>query len=329
MLSIQKKISAFNHGNGNEHTYIIIHYTGNQGDTAKNNVDYFSGGDRQASAHLFVDDSSIWQSVEFENYSWNCGDGGGQYEISNKNTLAIEMCCQSNGEVSDTTENNTVELVKYLMSKYSIGIDRVVRHYDASRKICPNWSSNNWSRWNNFKSKISQDDSKYKLESDGDMTKIFSGSWYAKTYPDVVAVYGESESELYKHYVDYGKAEGRLALPPIPEGFTITGYLECNVDLKDALNKGIITNVLNHYYDCGWYEGRQYIYIPPVDQSKEVEGLKKQLEESKNNTIVDNSSKETFYRVVTGSYKQRTNADDQIAKLKAKGFDSFVDIFKK
>ena len=35
----------------------------------------------------------------------------------------------------------------------------------------------------------------------------------------------------------------------------------------------------------------------------------------------------TLYRVVTGSFTTRANADQQIAALKAKGFDSFIDIF--
>ena len=40
------------------------------------------------------------------------------------------------------------------MTKFNISSSNGVRHYDASRKICPNWSTNNWARWNNFKSKI-------------------------------------------------------------------------------------------------------------------------------------------------------------------------------
>lgn len=36
--------------------YIVIHYTGNKGDTAQNNLDYFANGNtRQAGAHFFVD----------------------------------------------------------------------------------------------------------------------------------------------------------------------------------------------------------------------------------------------------------------------------------
>ena len=43
MLPIQKKISSYNYSSrqGNAILYIVLHYTGNKGDTAKNNVDYF------------------------------------------------------------------------------------------------------------------------------------------------------------------------------------------------------------------------------------------------------------------------------------------------
>ena len=34
----------------------------------------------------------------------------------------------------------------------------------------------------------------------------------------------------------------------------------------------------------------------------------------------------TFYRVITGSFNSRNNANDRIAELKAKGFESFIDI---
>ena len=155
-IAIQRKISSFNYSsrNGNSVKYIVLHYTGNKGDTAKNNVDYFYNGNRGASAHYFVDDNSIWQSVEEYNSAWSVGDGHGKYGITNRNSISIEMCCNSSGNITEKTETNALELVKYLMSKYNISISNVVRHYDASRKICANWSANNWNRWNNFKSKI-------------------------------------------------------------------------------------------------------------------------------------------------------------------------------
>lgn len=42
-----------------------------------------------------------------------------------------------------------------------------------------------------------------------------------------------------------------------------------------------------------------------------------------------NKDGEVFYRVVTGSFKQKKNAEDRIEQLKAKGFDSFIDIYRK
>ena len=153
MLPINKKISRFNNSgrNGNSVKYIVMHYTGNKGDTAKNNVDYFYNGNRNASAHYFVDDKSIWQSVEESRAAWAVGDGRGRYGITNQNSISIEMCCNLQGVVSETTENNALELAKYLVNKYGLSINRVVRHYDASRKACPNWSE---ARWQNFKAKL-------------------------------------------------------------------------------------------------------------------------------------------------------------------------------
>ena len=155
-IAIQRKISSFNYSsrNGNRVKYIVLHYTGNKGDTARNNVNYFYGGNRGASAHYFVDDNSIWQSVEDYNSAWSVGDGKGKYGITNRNSISIEMCCNSSGNITEKTESNALELVKYLMSKYNISISNVVRHYDASRKICPNWSANNWNRWTSFKNKL-------------------------------------------------------------------------------------------------------------------------------------------------------------------------------
>lgn len=157
MLTIQRKISKYNHyKNKNNIQYIVIHYTGvNYVDTAKNNVTYFASGDVGASAHYFVDSCSIWQSVEDCDGAWHCGDGGGRYGITNTNSLAIEMCC-SGDYISNQTILNTLSLVMYLMDKYNVPASRVVRHYDASRKICPgyNFYENNWSVWNKFKEKV-------------------------------------------------------------------------------------------------------------------------------------------------------------------------------
>lgn len=154
MLNILKQFISYNRSSrSTSPIYIVIHDTGDAGTTAQNEHDYFAGGDRSASADFFVDSDDIIQIIDTDNYySWHCGDGSGAYGITNSNSLGIEMCLDSDGNATDDTVSNTVKLVQYLMDKYSIGIDNVVRHYDASRKNCPgSFMSNSWARWYDFK----------------------------------------------------------------------------------------------------------------------------------------------------------------------------------
>ena len=272
MLSIERKISSYNYSsrNGNSIKYITLHYTGNKGDTAKNNVDYFYGGDRSASAHYFVDDNSVWQSVEDYNSAWAVGDGKGAYGITNQNSISIEMCCNSSGVISEKTETNALELVKYLMSKYNISISNIVRHYDASRKICPNWSADNWSRWITFKNKLNET-VEIKEEMNYSMY-VFSKNWYLKRYSDI-ANSTTYKGNPYKHYVDYGKKEGRLALPPIPEEYSEGAYLELNPDVAAAVKKGTFVSGIDHYLQNGFCENRK------VCKNDSLEAIKKRCEE--------------------------------------------------
>ena len=154
MLPITRMISAYNHYDYNAPKYIVLHYTGNSKDTAYNNAKYFNGGNRNASAHYFVDDNSIYQVVEDNNGAWHVGNT--KTEVNNKNSIGIEMCTSGNYEISAKTEANAIELVKYLMNKYNIPLANVRTHAEVTKygKTCPNWSANNWQRWNNFKSKL-------------------------------------------------------------------------------------------------------------------------------------------------------------------------------
>lgn len=283
MLPIQKKISSYNYSSrkGNSVKYIVLHYTGNEGDTAKNNVDYFYGGDRNASAHYFVDDNSIWQSVEESNSAWAVGDGKGAYGITNQNSISIEICCDSNGFVSAKTEANALELVKHLMTKYNISSANVVRHYDASRKTCPNWSDNNWSRWWNFKNNLLKENNKEVKEEMNYSMHVFSKNWYLKKYSDVAnsATYKDNP---YDHYEKYGKNEGRQPLPPIPSEYNEGAYLELNPDVAAAVKKGSYTSGLHHFLCYGFNEPRKICNDDSVEAiKKRVEELELKLEEVK------------------------------------------------
>ena len=58
---------------GNSIKYIVMHYTANDGDTDEGNAHYFQGAGRRASAHYFVDEDSVTQSVRDNDAAWHCG----------------------------------------------------------------------------------------------------------------------------------------------------------------------------------------------------------------------------------------------------------------
>jgi N-acetylmuramoyl-L-alanine amidase len=157
MLQIKKKLIKFNfNADENNPKFIVIHDTGNtkKGANAEMHYQFFNGGDRQASAHYFVDDKEVIQTVLVKDKAWHCGDGGGKYGIANYNSIGIEMCINLDGDYNRMLEN-TIELVKYLIKEYRISIDNVVRHYDASRKNCPyTMSQNDWALWKDFYKRI-------------------------------------------------------------------------------------------------------------------------------------------------------------------------------
>lgn len=152
MLPITRHITNFNKNvNANRVEYIVIHDVGAVS-SARNNALYFAGGNRGASAHYFIDNTSIYQIIDDKDAAWHCGDGRGRYGITNRNSLGLEICLAGDLE---TSIRNTVELTAYLMKKYNVPMNKLVRHYDASRKRCPNtMSANNWARWIQFKAEV-------------------------------------------------------------------------------------------------------------------------------------------------------------------------------
>ena len=53
--------------------YIVIHNTANDGDKAYNNARYFQTPGLTASAHYFVDDTTIYQSVLDNSVAYSVG----------------------------------------------------------------------------------------------------------------------------------------------------------------------------------------------------------------------------------------------------------------
>lgn len=147
MKTINKKISLINFTNDNrsknEIKYLVYHYVGAVS-TAKNNADYFYSKYRGASAHFFVDETSIWQVVEENDISWAVGNDTYKHKYCrNSNSISIEMCCKKdevgNWYIEPETVQNAIELGQYLIAKYPNLNKReaILRHYDVTGKICP------------------------------------------------------------------------------------------------------------------------------------------------------------------------------------------------
>lgn len=141
--------------------FIVVHFVGAVS-SAYNNAKYFQQkleGIKKASAHYFVDEKDIYQVVKEKDAAWHCGATYYRHlTCRNSNSIGIEMCCfrNSKGEIdiSETTVEKTVKLVKELMAKYNIPIENVIRHYDVTGKNCPAPFVKDNSRWINFINKV-------------------------------------------------------------------------------------------------------------------------------------------------------------------------------
>lgn len=123
--------------------YIVMHYTANNGDTACNNCDYYHrAGGLQASAHYFVDEHGVMQSVREGDTAWHCGARAYWHpECRNANSIGIEMCSRKRADgsyyIKPETVANAAALAREIMQRYGIDTDHVLRHYDVTGKRCP------------------------------------------------------------------------------------------------------------------------------------------------------------------------------------------------
>lgn len=160
-----KQCNERNYRKGREFAinWICLHFTANNGDTAQNNADYFAReGGLNASAHYFVDTARIVQSVKDGDTAWHCGrERGGSYynDCRNANSIGIEMCSIiRNGVyvIPEATMKNAAKLTRELMAKYHIPVSRVCRHYDVTRKNCPEPWIRNPQLWEKFKTMLTE-----------------------------------------------------------------------------------------------------------------------------------------------------------------------------
>ena len=244
MAYVMKKHLAHRSNYGNKRStsdilYIVIHFTANDGDHDEGNANYFASlRNPKASAHYFVDDDSITQSVPDDYVAYSVGGskytdcaktGGGKlYRIAtNRNTLNIEMCdTVKDGVVKaqEATIVNTILLVRRKMKQYNIDIDHVIRHFDVTGKHCPAYLMDEQA-WAEFKARILG----YRI---GRTYKALTAC-YLRTSPgagDNKALYNEVSVSLQakcKQSGEYAKFSGAFMLTEVKtEGSDVWGKIK-------------------------------------------------------------------------------------------------------
>lgn len=160
--------------------YIVMHYTANNGDTARNNCDYYARtAGLQASAHYFVDEYGVMQSVHEDDTAWHCGARAYWHpECRNDNSIGIEMCSRKYADgsyyIKPETVANAAALAREIMARYGINADHVVRHYDVTGKRCPMPWVDDPAQWDAFKAMLVQTDNDTTVEEDEDMATRYN-----------------------------------------------------------------------------------------------------------------------------------------------------------
>lgn len=156
MPTITKQHTKVNYKDVNINVeYIVEHDTGVLGQTAKNNADYFYTVNRGASANYFADKNDIYEVVAPGKKAWHVGDdkSGDSHDvgdlINNSNTIGIELCAEKDGTFHPQTIANAAWLTQKLMKDFGVPASKVVRHYDASGKNCPQRMNTDgkWTLW--------------------------------------------------------------------------------------------------------------------------------------------------------------------------------------
>lgn len=171
-MEIGELLSAsgnFKTGNRKGVQYIVVHYTGNKGDTAKNNAKYFSNNrDLKRGAHYFVDEREVWRSVRDKDTAYHCGRKNYLHkDCRNANSIGVEICMlDKQGNVRQGSIDNAARLVRELMAQYGVDKSHILRHYDVTGKKCPAPMVDDKTLWSSFLAaldeKASEDEVRYK-----------------------------------------------------------------------------------------------------------------------------------------------------------------------
>ena len=231
--------------------YIVIHDTGNtsRGANAMAHYRYLQSATRYGSAHYYLDDKEIIQTIGDSFTAWSIGDSWGYKsnpnrvkDAKNSNTISIELCINSDGNYEKAYQN-LVELTKNLMVKFNIPASRVIRHFDATGKTCPgSFSKNNWGRWKQFKSDI-QKPMKIKF----DLSKSSVGVPVGETKPQPKPEEPKKEENM-SNKKDYEGHWAEKQIKEIIERGIMTGFEDGSFKPNDPVTRAQLAVVITRLF---------------------------------------------------------------------------------
>ena len=135
---------------------ITIHNTDNLGAgadaKAHANLLKNSWKNKQQSWHFAVDENGAYQSIPTDEIAWHAGDGGSGK--GNTQTIAIEICMNSDGDLEKATDN-AAQLAAQQLKEKGLSADKLYQHHDWSGKNCPSQiRAGQPYDWSTFKSKV-------------------------------------------------------------------------------------------------------------------------------------------------------------------------------
>lgn len=136
---------------------IVVHWVGNAGSSAIANRNYFENlkntHKTYASSHYIIGlNGEIIRCIPEDEVAFHSGS-----HSMNRKSIGIEDCHPDwDGKFNDNTYNSLVELCADICSRYGLGIDAIIRHYDVTGKNCPKYYVEHEDAWIQFKNDVAR-----------------------------------------------------------------------------------------------------------------------------------------------------------------------------
>lgn len=150
-LDIESRFDTVYHSSRGGHgiEWIVVHYTASLGSASNNANRLVRKLKSPYSSHFFVDSVDIINTVPVSRSAWHVGGPSGKrISCFNQNSIGVDLCeskldsstrraRDTDWYFSDDVFSRGALLCAYLMSVHNIPIERLVRHYDCTGKLCP------------------------------------------------------------------------------------------------------------------------------------------------------------------------------------------------